>query len=829
MIDPEETRVLVIAPVGQDGKAMATLLRDQGIPAEVFAAPRECLEAMASGAGALLLTEEALEMPGADELLAHLQSQPAWSELPVVILTSGGESRLVRLLDLAASAAGSVTLLERPMSPATLLRSMQVAWHSRQRQYQVRSMMAEQERQQRHVRESEEKYRTLFDSIDEGFCIIEVLFGADGRAHDYRFLEVNGAFARHTGLPAGAVGKTIRELVPRQDAHWFETYGRIALTGKPERFEARGEAMGRFYDVYAFRLGAAEKRRVSVLFRDVTERKTAEEAVQRSRDTLELLSRTVSTLLMTPDPQSVIEGLCNEVREFLDCAVFFNFLLDPGTRRLRFNACGGVDPRVARKVEGLELGQSLCGTAARDGCRVLEQSLSASDDPRSALVRSLGIRAYACHPLVGVDNQVLGTLSFGTRTRDAFSPEDLELMKAVTHHVAVAMLRRQSEEALRASEERFRALTTASSDVVYRMNADWSQMFHLRGKEFIPDTESASSGWMEKYIHPEDQTHVTRVIKEAVRTKSIFAMEHRVRRADGTFAWTFSRAVPLLDGQGEIVEWFGAASDITERRQAEDVLARDKQELERLVAERTAKLQELVGELEHFSYSITHDMRAPLRAMMAFAQVLEEMVADAANQEQQDFVRRIGLAARRMDLLITDALSYSKAVRSELPLEPVDVGRLLRGMVDTYPELQSARRGISVDRDLPLVMANEAGLTQCFSNLLANAVKFVKPGDTPEIQVRAEQFDGWVRLWVEDRGVGISKAMLPRVFDMFSRGASAQAGTGIGLALVRKVVSRMGGRVGVESEEGEGSRFWVELKPGDVRQSRAGEAALRSA
>lgn len=819
MNDAQETMVLVIAPIRQDGEAMGTLLWDHGTPAKVFTEPRECLETLAAGAGALLLTEEALEASGADELLAQLQSQPAWSELPVIILTSGGESRMVRLLDLAASTAGSTTLLERPMSPATLLRSVHVALHSRQRQYQVRAMMAEQARQQRQLQESEEKYRTLFETMDEGFCIIEVLFDAHERAYDYRFLEVNRAFERHTGMPTGAVGKTVRELVPNQDAHWFERYGRIALTGKPERFEARGDALGRFFDVYAFRLGAVEDRRVSVLFRDVTARKTAAVALQRSRDSLELLSRTVSTLLVTPDPQTVVESLCNEVREFLDCAVFFNFLLDAGTRRLKLNACGGVDPRLAKKVEGLELGASLCGSAAQGACRVLVERVQTGDDPRATLVRSLGVNAYACHPLLTAGGEAIGTLSFGTRTRDAFSPEDLELMKAVAHHVAVAMLRRRSETALRASEERFRALTTATSDVVYRINADWSQLFQLHGKDFVPDTESASSGWMEKYIDPEDQPQVMRVIREAIRTKNIFSMEHRVRRADGTFGWTFSRAVPLLDAQGEIVEWFGAASDVTGRKQAEEVLARDNEELEQLVAERTAKLQELVGELEHFSYSITHDMRAPLRAMMAFAQVLEEMVAGATNLEQQDYVRRIGVAARRMDLLITDALNYSKAVRSELPLAPVDVGRLLRGMVDTYPELQGARRGISVDRDLPLVIGNEAGLTQCFSNLLGNAVKFAKPGHSPEIRVRAEHLDGWVRLWVEDNGIGMSDAMRPRVFDMFSRGASLQAGTGIGLALVRKVVDRMGGRVGVESREGEGSRFWVELRPGDARPS----------
>jgi CheY-like chemotaxis protein len=143
-------------------------------------------------------------------------------------------------------------------------------------------------------------------------------------------------------------------------------------------------------------------------------------------------------------------------------------------------------------------------------------------------------------------------------------------------------------------------------------------------------------------------------------------------------------------------------------------------------------------------------------------------------------------------------------------------------MLESYPELQPSKAHIQVEGELPVVLGNEAGLTQCFSNLLGNAVKFVRPGEAPQIQVWAEVLadghqEGWVRIWVEDKGIGISKEMLPRVFDMFSRGSHDYEGTGIGLALVRKVAQRMGGRVGVESQEGKGSRFWIELKLGEVR------------
>jgi PAS domain S-box-containing protein len=151
---------------------------------------------------------------------------------------------------------------------------------------------------------------------------------------------------------------------------------------------------------------------------------------------------------------------------------------------------------------------------------------------------------------------------------------------------------KRTEEALRKSEERFRAFVTASSDVVYRMSPDWSEMRQLQSREFIPDTNNPSSTCLEKYIHPDDQQHVQDAVNEAIRTKSMFELEHRVLRVDGTLGWTFSRAVPMLDAKGEIVEWIGTAKDITERKRVESELRKSRDELERRVQERTAELQQ---------------------------------------------------------------------------------------------------------------------------------------------------------------------------------------------------------------------------------------------
>jgi signal transduction histidine kinase len=264
--------------------------------------------------------------------------------------------------------------------------------------------------------------------------------------------------------------------------------------------------------------------------------------------------------------------------------------------------------------------------------------------------------------------------------------------------------------------------------------------------------------------------------------------------------------------------------DLEALAKAKAELARANEELERKVRDRTARLQELVSELEHFSYTITHDMRAPLRAMKSYAEMVNELSVECPHVEQRTLLNRIMTAADRMDALIRDALSYSQAVRKELPLEPVDAAALLSGMLDTYPELQPSKTHIRVEGELPVVMANEAGLTQCFSNLLGNAVKFVKPGERPQIRLWAERREDWVRLWIEDQGIGIPRAMQRRVFDMFARGHQGYLGTGIGLALVRKVVDRMGGKVGVESEEGKGSRFWLELRAEDATVMGRAEA-----
>jgi signal transduction histidine kinase len=250
------------------------------------------------------------------------------------------------------------------------------------------------------------------------------------------------------------------------------------------------------------------------------------------------------------------------------------------------------------------------------------------------------------------------------------------------------------------------------------------------------------------------------------------------------------------------------------RNLAEDRVNEMNATLERRVLERTAKLQEVVNELNTFAYTVAHDLRAPLRAMEGFSQVLIEDYGSRLEATGQDFARRISEASVRMDALIQDLLGYVHLTQEEVKLEPVDLSLLVRKVLgEMARELKERKAEMTVEDPLPRCLGYRRALAQALSNLISNAAKFVPPGVDPRIRMRAEPRNDWVRLWVEDNGIGIAPEYHKKIFGVFQRlqKPGEYPGTGIGLAIVRKAMERMGGRAGVESEPGKGSRFFIEL------------------
>jgi PAS domain S-box-containing protein len=214
-----------------------------------------------------------------------------------------------------------------------------------------------------------------------------------------------------------------------------------------------GEAIWMTYDVFVLKTEDGNPVGLATVSREIGERKRAEEALQWHARRSELLSETAARLLESEDPQRLAEDLCRQVMAFLDCDVFFNFLVDEGSARLQLNAYAGIPETEARRIKWLTYGVAVCGCVARDGQPILVENVQQSSDPRVALVKSYGIQAYCCHPLLS-EGRVIGTLSFGARSRARFGGEEIVVMKEVSNLVAIAMGRIETEKALREADRR---------------------------------------------------------------------------------------------------------------------------------------------------------------------------------------------------------------------------------------------------------------------------------------------------------------------------------------------------------------------------------------
>ena len=273
-------RALILAPTGRDALVARDMLAEARVASDVVGSISGLVDALEQGAGCGVITEEALTGLDLHALSDWLEGEPEWSDFPFILLTQrgGGLERnpaAGRYLDVL----GNVTFLERPFHPTTFVSLAQSALRGRRRQYEARSRLIA-------LRESEARFRTLFDTMDEGFCIIEFIDGPEGRLSDYVHVQANPAYERHAGIP-NVVGQRVREMVPDEADSWVERYRKVLITGEPIRFEQQLEATQRHLELAAFRVEPAERKEVAVIFQDVTERKQSEIALRELNETLE--------------------------------------------------------------------------------------------------------------------------------------------------------------------------------------------------------------------------------------------------------------------------------------------------------------------------------------------------------------------------------------------------------------------------------------------------------------------------------------------------------------------------------------------------------------
>jgi PAS domain S-box-containing protein len=419
----------------------------------------------------------------------------------------------------------------------------------------------------------EREWRELFRSIDTGLCIIEVIFDADGRAVDYVFLDANPAFEAQTGL-IDAIGKRVRALVPAHEQFWFDTYGRIAQTGQPERFEHRADALDRWYSVYAFPFGPPAQHRVAVLFDDIKPRKLAEAALRESEERQAFLLKLSDAMRPLTDPVDVQLAAMKLLAEQLDVMRASYFEVDADQDGFTLSARYERDSvPMPDRMRLSDFAADMADTYRTGRTLVYRDTeQDAQLEAQRAAYRSIGIRAWAAVPLVK-SGALVAIVGIHSRMPRDWTTAEIRLLEDVAERTWAAVERARAEAALRASEERFREFTKASSAAIWIRDADTLSMeyvspaiariYGVEPNVFLGDIKRWAAA-----IVPDDRDVALEQIARARRGEAA-VQEFRIQRpSDRAFRWIRSTEFPLFDEHGRVQRIGGIADDVTEAKLA---------------------------------------------------------------------------------------------------------------------------------------------------------------------------------------------------------------------------------------------------------------------
>ena len=612
------------------------------------------------------------------------------------------------------------------------------------------------------LRESERRFREIFESANEGIWIIDA---------DARIQVVNARMAEMLGYPREEiVGRVKTDFIFPADRATIAALFEERKLGKSMTVEVpfRRKDGTPLWTLMSARPRFSGDAFIGALdmFSDITARRAAEE----------------------------------QFRVFFESSAAGHVLIDPATRRF------------------LNVNQRFCEIAGRSREELLTLTftdITHPDDRPKDSQRFGELYAGRVSEVSAQKRYVRpdGSIAWVQLTSTVVNHETRKLQLTVVQDITAL---KSVERELTDSRTRLRlAIDAAELGVFYHDATTRESIWNERVKTLLglaPEAAPSFEAFLAR-VHPEDRARVEQTLTGllAGAAPQDFDLEYRVAWADGSVRHVATHGLtrPSAPGAAEM-HVFGTMRDVTAERMIEE-------ELRRKVGERTRELEEKTKQLESFCYTVAHDLRAPLRSINGYADLLIEELAEPDPQAKLEMLERIKTATRRLDLLIRDLLAYTRLTQVDIHFEPVKLGAAVQvALNELRPQIEHTKAAVHVDPAMPVIHGEKTIVEQMIVNLVSNAVKFTRPGRPPAIDISAEENGEWVRLRVRDQGIGIPASYQQRIFKVFERLQVSRdyPGTGIGLAIVAKGVERLGGRYGVESEPGQGSTFWIDLKKG---------------
>ena len=652
------------------------------------------------------------------------------------------------------------------------------------------------------LRQSEEKYRTLFTSIDQGYALCEVVRNKEGKGIDYYVLDVNPTYEKQSGLnPEMFLDKTILQLFPAIDKWWIETYVAVVDNQRPVVFEHYFEDTDHWFAIKAY---PAEKDRFTVLFSDITERNRREANLVFLAD----INLDFAPLLTA---REVMNHVAEKLANFMHLSRCHFSIIDEEQDRLEVIYEYRSDGKLASVMGVHPISDNLTEEGRRNySAGKLAVINDTSDSPLlkapAHVLKELGLGSVVAIPHLEAGRWKF-MLTVARAEMSEWRSDEVELLQDLTSRIYTRLERASAEETLRKTEERLR-LSTQASDIYW-----WELDFETNVTLYASNTEQVTGAAPAKtleenllLLHPDDRELSAKAFEEAIKNSTDhFNFVVRSIAVPSEIRWLQVTGRIIRDNKKKPVLAVGISQNITERKLFEKELM-----------EANVSAENATKSKQQFLSNMSHEIRTPLNSIIGFANVL---LKTELGVEQKEFLQAIKTSGKSLNLLINDILDLAKVDAGKMTFEkqPFEIRKSITSILHSF-DLKIKEKNLKLikeyDSEIPsMLLGDSLRLNQILLNLLSNAVKFTHKGKIKlSVKLLSETAEN-VRLefTVNDSGIGIADNKLNSIFNFFEQAelstSNSYGGTGLGLAIVKQLIEAQGGSISLRSKIGEGSTF----------------------